>query len=52
MPQLMPLSWIFSGMMVMIAVMTASIIYSDKSDIKSVSPSLSYSMGVNKYWCW
>nr|YP_009689581.1 ATP synthase F0 subunit 8 [Neoscona multiplicans]QCF46300.1 ATP synthase F0 subunit 8 [Neoscona multiplicans] len=52
MPQLMPLNWLFSSMMVLLIVVSAGVMYSVNmynSDVDMLMGEMKKSMN---YWCW
>nr|YP_009240928.1 ATP synthase F0 subunit 8 [Neoscona adianta]ALF63162.1 ATP synthase F0 subunit 8 [Neoscona adianta] len=52
MPQLMPLNWMFSSMMMLIVIVSLAIIYSEKMMINEVNMSLKGMKKSMNIWCW
>nr|YP_009680177.1 ATP synthase F0 subunit 8 [Neoscona scylla]QDF64711.1 ATP synthase F0 subunit 8 [Neoscona scylla] len=52
MPQLMPLNWVFSSIMVSLIVISAGVIYSENMLENEVNMSLSGMKSSMNYWCW
>nr|YP_009108127.1 ATP synthase F0 subunit 8 [Araneus ventricosus]AIU45749.1 ATP synthase F0 subunit 8 [Araneus ventricosus] len=52
MPQLMPLNWIFSSMMVFMLVVCGSIIYSEVMVMSKVQYSVLKADSSLNNWCW
>nr|YP_009240915.1 ATP synthase F0 subunit 8 [Neoscona nautica]ALF63149.1 ATP synthase F0 subunit 8 [Neoscona nautica] len=52
MPQLMPLNWIFSSMMLLIIIMSASIIYSEKMMKTEINMLMNNMKNSENMWCW
>nr|YP_009117190.1 ATP synthase F0 subunit 8 [Neoscona theisi]AJE26546.1 ATP synthase F0 subunit 8 [Neoscona theisi] len=52
MPQLMPLNWIFSSMMVLVIIVSAGVIYSEKMFDNEVNMMLKGMKKSMNYWCW
>nr|QNV12111.1 ATP synthase F0 subunit 8 [Araneus quadratus] len=52
MPQLMPLNWVFSGMMMMLILISISLIYSEKESVEESKIIMyKYNKKMN-IWCW
>nr|QNV12137.1 ATP synthase F0 subunit 8 [Araneus diadematus] len=52
MPQLMPLKWVFSSMMMLVILMSVGVIYSEKEKVGEVKSNVQSIGDKMHIWCW